>query len=82
MNEWPASTEAIVYYSGTIAVHVNLETGTVERVVELREEIHLSIDPPAMIHAGALIECDGRMAAAAVEIAETAPWVGDWEFGY
>jgi hypothetical protein len=82
MNQRPEIAEAIVYYSGTIAVHVDLETGTVARVVQLREEIHPSIDPPAMIREGALIDCDRATAATATAIAENAPWVSDWEFGY
>jgi hypothetical protein len=75
-------TEAIVYYSGTIAVHVELKTRTVARIVQLREEIHPLADPPAMIRDGALVDCDQEMASKALDIAETAPWVGEWEFGY
>jgi hypothetical protein len=82
MNPGPEITEAIVYYSGTIAVHVDLETGAVARVVQLREEIHPTQDAPAMIRDGELIDCDPETAAAAIAIAETAVWVSDWEFGY
>lgn len=75
-------TEAIVYYSGTIAVHVDLRTRTVARVVQLREEIHPLADPPTTLRVGVLVECDRETANDAIDIAETAPWVGDWEFGY
>lgn len=75
-------TEAIVYYSGTIAVHVDLRTRTVARVVQLREEIHPLADPPTTLREGVLVECDSETARAAIHLAETAPWVGDWEFGY
>jgi hypothetical protein len=78
----PKPTEAIVYYSGTIAVHVDLRTRTVARVVQLREEIHLLADPPTILREGVLVECDQETANAVIHVADTAPWVGEWEFGY
>jgi len=75
-------TEAIVYYTGTIAVHVDLRTRTVARVVQLREEVHPLTDPPTTLREGVLVECDRDTANDAIQVAETAPWVGDWEFGY
>ena len=47
MNNQP--TEAIVYYQITLAVHVDLATERVHRVVELREEIHPHEADPAMV---------------------------------
>lgn len=81
-RDLPEPTEAIVYYTGTIAVHVDLTTRTVARVVQLREEIHPLADPPTILREGGLVECDPETASAAIHLAETAPWVGDWEFGY
>lgn len=77
------SSEAILYYQITLAVHVDLATARVNRVVELREEIHPRDADPAMILAeNGLVECAPRLAAKANRIAETAPWPGEWEFGY
>lgn len=77
------SSEAIVYYQITLAVHVDLGTERISRVVELREEIHPREADPAMIMTDdGLIECAPDRAAEASRIAETVPWPGAWEFGY
>jgi hypothetical protein len=80
--DYAQSDDVVVYYSGTIAVHVDLASHTVTRVVQLREEIHKLSDPPAMIRDGVLSDCDADTATAAIEIAETTPWAPNWEFGY
>lgn len=76
-------TETIVYYQITLAVHVDLATERVDRVVELREEIQpRDGDPPMLVTDDGLIHCSSRPATTAIRIAETMPWPREWEFGY
>ncbi len=78
-----AATEAVVYYQITLAVHVDLAGGRVERVVELGDEIHLrECDRPMQVEDDRLIECSPEAASRAREIAEAAPWPAPWDFGY
>jgi hypothetical protein len=75
--------DTIVYYQITLALHVDLATERVRRVVELREEIHpREADPAMTMTDDGLIECAPDHAAEASRIAETVPWPGAWEFGY
>ncbi len=74
--------EAIVYYTGTIAVHVDLVTRNITRVVQLREEIHPSDDKAMLVTDGGLVDCDQLTARRAETIAESTVWPGAWEFGY
>ena len=75
--------EAVVYYQITVAVHVDLATEGVARVVELREEIHSRDgDPPMLVKRERLVECDPAPAAHARRIAEATTWPAMWEFGY
>ena len=77
------SSEAVVYYQITLAVHVDLDGKRVNRIVELREEIHpREGDLPVTLTDDGMIECAPDLAAEAIRIAETAPWPGSWEFGY
>ena len=77
------SSEAVVYYQITIAVHVDLATERVDRVVELREEVRSRVgDPPRLVTEGGLVQCRSDPAVIAIRIAETTPWPAEWEFGY
>ena len=71
------SAEMVVYYQITLAVHVDLGTERVRRVVELRDEIHpREGDPTMVVTDDGLVECDPQVAEAAGQIAETATWPG------
>ena len=77
------SSEAIVYYQITLAVHVDLANERVDRVVELREEIRpREADPAVIMTDDGPIECAPSLAAEAGRIAESSAWPGEWEFGY
>lgn len=77
------SCEAVVYYQITLAVHVDLATQRVDRVVELREEVRTrDDDPPMFVTDDGLVQCGSDPAATATSIAETSPWPAEWEFGY
>jgi hypothetical protein len=77
------SSKAVVYYQITLAVHVDIDAKRINRIIELREEMHpREGDPPAIVTDDGLLECAPNAAAEATRIAETAPWPGSWEFGY
>ena len=79
----PRADEVVVYYTIALAVHVSMRKGHVSRVVELREEIHeLEGDPPMIMTATGLSECDPVTAELARQMAETSFWPENWEFGY
>jgi len=81
VNDQPS--EAILYYQITLAVHVDLAGERVDRVVELREEIHQrETDPVMLVTDEGPIEAARSLAAAASGIANSMPWPGVWEFGY
>ena len=76
-------TEAVVYYQITLAVHVDLAAESVDRIVELREEIRARDgDPPMLVKHDGHVECDPDPAAHARRIAATSTWPATWEFGY
>ena len=78
-----ASNEVAVYYTITLAAHVSLTEGRVTRVVELREEIHVSADdPPMLVTDTGISVCDAQSAELARSIAENSAWPAEWEFGY
>ena len=78
----PPPDEVAVYYTITLAAHVSLAEGRVTRIVELREEIHPHDDPPVLVSATGLLECDANAAEQARSIADSEAWPATWEFGY
>lgn len=63
-----------MYYQITLAIHVDLAAERVDRVVELREEIHpRDDDPPMLVTDDGLVQCDSNRAIAAVRVPETMP---------
>ena len=74
--------EIVVYYTITLAAHVDLSEQRVTRIVELREEIHSHTDPPVRVSDSGLSTCDPLTADFARGIADRDAWPATWDFGY
>jgi hypothetical protein len=72
--------EAIVYYTLTVAVHIDLDARGISRVVELREEIRRDDSEPIVGEDLSPVSTDE--AVAALRVAESRRWPASWEFGY